>query len=49
MRGRNSDNARLREVPGWEPRISLEEGLAQTYRWVEDQVRSMLDVGGELC
>src|SRR5688572_20580363 len=26
VRGRNSDNTRLREVLGWEPQISLEEG-----------------------
>jgi GDP-D-mannose 3',5'-epimerase len=38
VRGRNSDNTRLREVLGWEPEISLEEGLAPTYRWIEEQV-----------
>jgi GDP-D-mannose 3',5'-epimerase len=38
VRGRNSDNTRLREVLGWEPRISLEEGIARTYRWIEAQV-----------
>ncbi len=37
VRGRNSDNTRLREVLGWEPRISLEEGLRLTYRWIEEQ------------
>ena len=42
VRGRNSDNTRLREVLGWEPRVSLEEGLARTYRWVEAQVREKL-------
>ena len=31
VRGRNSDNTRLREVLGWEPRISLEEGIRRTY------------------
>jgi nucleoside-diphosphate-sugar epimerase len=40
VRGRNSDNSRLREVLGWEPQISLEEGMARTYAWIEDQVRS---------
>lgn len=44
VRGRNSDNTRLREVLGWEPRISLEEGLATTYRWIESQVRDRLSV-----
>lgn len=40
VRGRNSDNTRLREVLGWVPQISLEEGLRRTYAWIEDQVRA---------
>jgi GDP-D-mannose 3', 5'-epimerase len=39
VRGRNSDNSRLRQVLGWEPAISLEEGLTVTYRWIEDELR----------
>jgi GDP-D-mannose 3',5'-epimerase len=42
VRGRNSDNTRLRAVLGWEPQITLEEGLARTYAWIEEQVRSRL-------
>jgi len=38
VRGRNSDNSKLREVLGWEPTISLEKGLEKTYRWIETQV-----------
>jgi GDP-D-mannose 3', 5'-epimerase len=38
VRGRNSDNTRLRQVLGWEPSVSLEEGLAETYRWIARQV-----------
>jgi len=40
VRGRNSDNDRLRKVLGWEPQISLEEGIARTYAWIEQQVRA---------
>jgi nucleoside-diphosphate-sugar epimerase len=43
VRGRNSDNTLLRHVLGWEPRISLEEGLARTYDWIEQQVRAQLE------
>jgi len=42
VRGRNSDNTRLRRVLGWEPRISLEEGVGQTYHWIEQQVQQKL-------
>jgi hypothetical protein len=31
-----------RRVLGWEPAISLEKGLALTYAWIEEQVRTML-------
>ena len=40
VRGRNSDNTRLRKVLGWEPSVSLEEGLAKTYPWIDAQVRA---------
>lgn len=39
VRGRNSDNTRLRQVLGWEPSTPLEVGLRETYRWIEQQVR----------
>jgi nucleoside-diphosphate-sugar epimerase len=38
VRGRNSDNTRIRQVLGWEPRVSLQDGLAETYRWISKQV-----------
>jgi GDP-D-mannose 3', 5'-epimerase len=40
VRGRNSDNGRLREVLGWEPRTTLHEGLQETYQWIEKQLQS---------
>jgi nucleoside-diphosphate-sugar epimerase len=38
VRGRNSDNRRLRDVLGWQPTIPLRDGLEPTYRWIEKQV-----------
>lgn len=38
VRGRNSDNTRLRDVLGWEPEITLEDGMQRTYAWIEQQV-----------
>ena len=39
VRGRNSDNTRLRQVLGWEPAVALEEGLGRTYRWIESELQ----------
>lgn len=39
VRGRNSDNTRMREVLGWEPQVSLREGMEKTYRWIESELR----------
>ena len=37
VRGRNSDNTRLRSVLQWEPQIMLREGIVPTYRWIAEQ------------
>ncbi len=39
VRGRNSDNARLRAVLQWEPPTTLEQGLERTYRWISSMVK----------
>lgn len=39
VRGRNSDNTLLRKTLNWVPSVSLEDGLAETYAWIEEQVR----------
>jgi len=38
VRGRNSDNTLIKQVLGWEPSTSLEDGLAKTYGWIHDQI-----------
>ncbi|HMD50824.1 MAG TPA: NAD-dependent epimerase/dehydratase family protein, partial [Bryobacteraceae bacterium] len=43
VRGRNSDNTLLRKVLGWAPEISLEDGLARTYTWIESQVKTQME------
>jgi GDP-D-mannose 3', 5'-epimerase len=42
VRGRNSDNTMIQQVYGWEPSISLADGMARTYAWVHDQVKRSL-------
>ncbi len=38
VRGRNSDNSKLREVLGWEPSIDLRTGLTPTYEWIQEEL-----------
>ncbi len=38
VRGRNSDNTMIQQLMGWEPSISLQRGLEQTYRWIHDDM-----------
>jgi GDP-D-mannose 3',5'-epimerase len=38
VRGRNSDNTRIRQVLGWAPSIKLTDGMEKTYAWIYDQV-----------
>ena len=35
--GRNSDNTMIHKILGWEPDTPLKDGLAKTYRWIEQQ------------
>jgi nucleoside-diphosphate-sugar epimerase len=37
VRGRNADISLARKVLRWEPKVSLEEGLSKTYRWIAEQ------------
>jgi len=38
VRGRNSDNTLVRKLLGWEPRVRLQDGMEDTYRWIYDQM-----------
>lgn len=40
VRGRNADLTLMKKTLGWEPCISLEEGLARTYAWIREQLRT---------
>jgi GDP-D-mannose 3', 5'-epimerase len=44
VRGRNSDNTRLRETLNWVPQLTLKQGLERTYPWIEQQVAQKLGV-----
>jgi GDP-D-mannose 3', 5'-epimerase len=35
--GRNSDNTFIQQVLHWEPKTSLDKGLAATYKWIKTQ------------
>jgi nucleoside-diphosphate-sugar epimerase len=48
VRWRNSDNSLCREVLEWEPSIPLEEGIIDTYEWIEGQVGKIFSEGGTL-
>jgi len=37
VRGRNSDNTLCKQLLGWEPKVSLEDGLKITYDWISTQ------------
>lgn len=43
VRGRQSDLSLMKQVLGWGPQISLEQGLARTYRWVESNMSNTKD------
>ena len=38
VRGRNSNNDLIREKLGWDYSMTLEEGIAKTYKWINEQI-----------
>ncbi|KAK6988602.1 hypothetical protein R3P38DRAFT_274221 [Favolaschia claudopus] len=43
VQARNSDNRLVKKELGWEPQISLEDGMRRTARWIDEEVRGLLD------
>lgn len=39
VRGRNADLTKMREVLGIEPEMTLEQGIKETYDWIEEQCK----------
>lgn len=44
VRGRNSSNQLIRDTLGWDYRMSLAEGLQQTYEWINSQVSQITEL-----
>jgi GDP-D-mannose 3',5'-epimerase len=40
VNGRNSDNTLIRKLFNWEPSTALRDGLARTYAWIYDQMKT---------
>ncbi len=38
VRGRNSDNTLIKKYLGWEPSISIREGIKPTFNWIKEQM-----------
>ena len=38
VRGRNADLTLVKKVLNWQPEVTLEEGLAKTYKWIQQQL-----------
>jgi GDP-D-mannose 3',5'-epimerase len=44
VRGRNADLTLVKSVLGWEPKITLEEGLRRTYQWAVERVAELENI-----
>ncbi len=42
-----ADNRKLQQATGWQPRLSLEEGLARTLQWMQGQTLSVTTAAGQ--
>jgi nucleoside-diphosphate-sugar epimerase len=44
VRGRNADLTLVKRVLGWEPKISLEEGMRRTYQWATERMAELENI-----
>jgi len=44
VRGRNSDNTKIRQYLDWEPNTRLRDGMEKTYAWIYDQYAARCSV-----
>jgi len=47
VRGRSSDNTIIQERLGWQPSVSLEQGLQSTYRWIFQEMSLAWNMSSE--
>jgi len=44
VRGRNSDNDKIKKELGWAPSVRLRDGMAKTYAWIYDEMTAAGEV-----
>jgi nucleoside-diphosphate-sugar epimerase len=49
VRGRNADLTLVRSALNWEPKVSLEDGLTNTYNWISKMLRSDVRASGKVA
>ena len=40
---RKADYSKAKDVLGWEPKVGIDEGLAQTYKWVSRELKNLVN------
>ena len=45
VRGRNSENTLIKKYLGWEPSITLHDGLTKTYQWIKGEMIKEKETG----